>query len=129
MGVIRLGNSFCVGATPSSGNLDAECSPKIKNERTSMSSERTEFPAEPDYETKSQVARRLNVSKRTIDNLMRQRRLPYIRSSASRKPRLTPSSPGISVSELAAWTRATRIECEPTHGFHSPHVQVVSQSA
>ena len=44
-----------------------------------MSSERTEFPAEPDYETKSQVARRLNVSKRTIDNLMRQRRLPYIK--------------------------------------------------
>ena len=44
-----------------------------------MSSERTEFPAEPDYETKSQVARRLNVSKRTIDNLMKQRRLPFIK--------------------------------------------------
>ena len=44
-----------------------------------MSSERTEFPAAPDYETKSQVARRLNVSKRTIDNLMRQRRLPFIK--------------------------------------------------
>ena len=44
-----------------------------------MSSERTEFPAAPDYETKSQVARRLNVSKRTIDNLMKQRRLPFIK--------------------------------------------------
>ena len=33
----------------------------------------------PDYETKSQVARRLNVSRRTIDNLMRQRRLPFIK--------------------------------------------------
>ena len=44
-----------------------------------MPSERTEFPAAADYETKSQVARRLNVSKRTIDNLMRQRRLPYIK--------------------------------------------------
>ena len=44
-----------------------------------MPSERTEFPAAADYETKSQVARRLNVSKRTIDNLMRQRRLPFIK--------------------------------------------------
>lgn len=44
-----------------------------------MSTERTEFAAAPDYETKSQVARRLNVSKRTIDNLMRQRRLPFIK--------------------------------------------------
>ena len=44
-----------------------------------MSQERTEFSAAPDYETKSQVARRLNVSKRTIDNLMRQRRLPFIK--------------------------------------------------
>jgi excisionase family DNA binding protein len=50
-----------------------------KNERTSMSSERTESPAAPDYETKAQVARRLNVSKRTIDNLMKQRRLPFIK--------------------------------------------------
>ena len=33
----------------------------------------------PDYETKSQVAQRLNVSKRTIDNLMKQRRLPFIK--------------------------------------------------
>ena len=44
-----------------------------------MNPERKEFPAPPDYETKSQVARRLNVSKRTIDNLMRQRRLPFIK--------------------------------------------------
>ena len=44
-----------------------------------MPSERTEFPASADYETKSQVARRLNVSKRTIDNLMKQRRLPFIK--------------------------------------------------
>jgi excisionase family DNA binding protein len=44
-----------------------------------MSPERTELPAAPDYETKSQVAQRLNVSKRTIDNLMRQRRLPFIK--------------------------------------------------
>ena len=44
-----------------------------------MNPERTETPAPPDYETKSQVARRLNVSKRTIDNLMKQRRLPFIK--------------------------------------------------
>ncbi len=44
-----------------------------------MNPERKESPAPPDYETKSQVARRLNVSKRTIDNLMRQRRLPFIK--------------------------------------------------
>jgi excisionase family DNA binding protein len=44
-----------------------------------MSTERTEFAAAPDYETKAQVARRLNVSRRTIDNLMRQRRLPFIK--------------------------------------------------
>ncbi len=44
-----------------------------------MSSERTEIPGAADYETKSQVARRLNVSKRTIDNLMKQRRLPFIK--------------------------------------------------
>ena len=36
----------------------------------------------PDYETKSQVARRLSVSKRTIDNLMRQRRLPFVKLSS-----------------------------------------------
>jgi excisionase family DNA binding protein len=50
-----------------------------KNGRTSMSPEPTKFSASPDYETKAQVARRLNVSKRTIDNLMRQRRLPFIK--------------------------------------------------
>jgi excisionase family DNA binding protein len=44
-----------------------------------MSGEQNEIPALPDYETKAQVARRLNVSKRTIDNLMRQRRLPFIK--------------------------------------------------
>ena len=44
-----------------------------------MGLEQKEFPAPPDYETKSQVARRLNVSRRTIDNLMRQRRLPFIK--------------------------------------------------
>ena len=44
-----------------------------------MFPERTEFLGGPDYETKSQVARRLNVSKRTIDNLMKQRRLPFIK--------------------------------------------------
>ena len=44
-----------------------------------MSPERTQFPTAPDYETKSQVAKRLNVSKRTIDNLMKQRRLPFIK--------------------------------------------------
>ena len=38
-----------------------------------------EFAGSPDYETKSQVAHRLNVSRRTIDNLMRQRRLPFIK--------------------------------------------------
>ncbi len=44
-----------------------------------MNPEPNEFAASPDYETKSQVARRLNVSRRTIDNLMRQRRLPFIK--------------------------------------------------
>ena len=44
-----------------------------------MNSELPEFLTTPDYETKSQVARRLNVSRRTIDNLMRQRRLPFIK--------------------------------------------------
>jgi excisionase family DNA binding protein len=50
-----------------------------KTEAVSMCPERTQFPTAPDYETKSQVARRLNVSKQTIDNLMRQRRLPFIK--------------------------------------------------
>jgi excisionase family DNA binding protein len=45
----------------------------------SMNPEPNQIPALPDYETKSQVARRLNVSRRTIDNLMRQRRLPFIK--------------------------------------------------
>ena len=49
------------------------------NARMSMSPERTEFPTAQDYETKSQVARRLNVSVRTVDNLMKQRRLPFIK--------------------------------------------------
>ena len=44
-----------------------------------MTSEPNQITLPPDYETKSQVARRLNVSRRTIDNLMRQRRLPFIK--------------------------------------------------
>ncbi len=44
-----------------------------------MTSEPNQITVPPDYETKSQVARRLNVSRRTIDNLMRQRRLPFIK--------------------------------------------------
>ena len=44
-----------------------------------MKSEPNPTVALPDYETKSQVARRLNVSRRTIDNLMRRRRLPFIK--------------------------------------------------
>ena len=44
-----------------------------------MNPEPNQITALPDYETKSQVARRLNVSRRTIDNLMRQRRLPFIK--------------------------------------------------
>ena len=44
-----------------------------------MTSEPNQITAPLDYETKSQVARRLNVSRRTIDNLMRQRRLPFIK--------------------------------------------------
>ena len=52
---------------------------RLESDLTIMSSERTELVAAPDYETKSQVARRLNVNKRTIDNLMRQRRLPFIK--------------------------------------------------
>ena len=44
-----------------------------------MNPDLNQIPTLPDYETKSQVARRLNVSRRTIDNLMRQRRLPFIK--------------------------------------------------
>ncbi len=44
-----------------------------------MNPEPNQIAAAPDYETKSQVAWRLNVSRRTIDNLMRQRRLPFIK--------------------------------------------------
>lgn len=44
-----------------------------------MSLEQKEFPEPPDYETKAQVARRLNVCVRTIDNMMKQRRLPFIK--------------------------------------------------
>ena len=44
-----------------------------------MNTDQIELLGAQDYETKSQVARRLNVSKRTIDNLMRQRRLPFIK--------------------------------------------------
>ncbi len=44
-----------------------------------MNLQQNPITASPDYETKSQVARRLNVSLRTIDNLMRQRRLPFIK--------------------------------------------------
>ena len=44
-----------------------------------MNSEPNQITISPDYETKLQVARRLNVSRRTIDNLMRQRRLPFIK--------------------------------------------------
>lgn len=44
-----------------------------------MNPEPNQSAAAPDYETKSQVARRLNVSRRTIDNMMRQRRLPFIK--------------------------------------------------
>jgi excisionase family DNA binding protein len=44
-----------------------------------MDTEPSGFFTSQDYETKTQVARRLNVSRRTIDNLMRQRRLPFIK--------------------------------------------------
>lgn len=44
-----------------------------------MSPERKELPESPDYETKAQVARRLSVCVRTIDNMMKQRRLPFIK--------------------------------------------------
>lgn len=44
-----------------------------------MKPEQSKIFSSPDYETKDQVARRLNVSRRTIDNLMRQRRLPFIK--------------------------------------------------
>jgi excisionase family DNA binding protein len=36
-------------------------------------------PAAPDYETRRQVAHRLGVSERTIGNMMRARRIPFIR--------------------------------------------------
>jgi len=38
-------------------------------------------PAEPELLTKLQLARRWNVSTRTIDNLMRQRRVPFLKLS------------------------------------------------
>ena len=44
-----------------------------------MNTEPNQLAAPADYETKLQVARRLNVSRRTIDNLIRQRRLPFIK--------------------------------------------------
>jgi excisionase family DNA binding protein len=44
-----------------------------------MPPEQIEFSESPDYETKVQVARRLNVCVRTIDNMMKQRRLPFIK--------------------------------------------------
>src|SRR6266540_4250414 len=40
-------NAFCDGDTSSPGDRDAQCSPK--NERTSMSSEQTEYPSAPDF--------------------------------------------------------------------------------
>jgi hypothetical protein len=48
-----------------------------------MNPEPGQITVSPDYETKLQVARRLNVSRRTIDNLMRQRRLPSLNSRRS----------------------------------------------
>jgi excisionase family DNA binding protein len=47
-----------------------------------MNTEPSPISTSPDYETKDQVARRLNVSRRTIDNLMRQLRLPFIKLTA-----------------------------------------------
>ena len=44
-----------------------------------MPPERKASPESSDYETKAQVARRLNVCVRTIDNMMKQRRLPFIK--------------------------------------------------
>lgn len=44
-----------------------------------MNPEEKELLSPPDYETKSEVARRLHVSERTIDNMMKQRRLPFIK--------------------------------------------------
>lgn len=44
-----------------------------------MPPEQAEFSESPDYETKAQVAQRLNVCVRTIDNMMKQRRLPFIK--------------------------------------------------
>ena len=36
----------------------------------------------PDYLTKAQVAQVLGVSRRTVDNLMRRRQIPYVKLSA-----------------------------------------------
>jgi excisionase family DNA binding protein len=44
-----------------------------------MPPKQVEFCTSPDYETKAQVAHRLNVCVRTIDNMMKQRRLPFIK--------------------------------------------------
>jgi excisionase family DNA binding protein len=38
--------------------------------------------ASPEYLTKAQVARLLGVSTRTIDNMMRQRRIPFVKLSS-----------------------------------------------
>ena len=39
--------------------------------------------APPDYETKTQVARRLGVSERTIEAMVHDKRIPYIRLPSS----------------------------------------------
>ena len=44
-----------------------------------MNPEQKELQSPSDYETKSEIARRLHVSQRTIDNMMKQRRLPFIK--------------------------------------------------
>ncbi len=54
----------------------------MSTQSTSESAPAGAVPDAPDYETKAQVARRLGVSRRTIDNLMRQRRIPFVKLSS-----------------------------------------------
>jgi excisionase family DNA binding protein len=54
-----------------------------KNERTPDigADPQPQAPVEPELLTKAQLARRWNVSTRTIDNFMRERRVPFLKLS------------------------------------------------
>ncbi len=69
-------------STPSVGTIlisdrDAHCARQKAKERACP--QNGHYIAAPVYETNPQVARRLNVRVRTVDNLMKKRRLPFIK--------------------------------------------------